>query len=200
MTTYAGFEVLDGILTPDRGDALKQTSTASLSIVASTVGPRRVRDRRGYPVLSRALTLVANGVEQVLALRAFIKARRGRVVPFWLPTYQHDLVLALPALAGALALTIQSTGYAAVYSAGPGRRHIVLGKQYVRVLGVESNGNGTDTVYLASQVSEPLAAGTGISCLTLCRLGSDEVSLSFDHPTVATASFEAVELPKETPQ
>lgn len=199
MTTYQGYEVLQGVLTPDAGQAAKHTTASSLSIVASTVGTRRVHDRRGFPVLTRSLTLIASGVEQVQALRAFIKARKGRVVPFWLPGDTHAMVLALPALQGALALTVKSTGYAAMFAASNARRHLVLGNQFIKATSVVSNGNGTDTVYLASQLQAPMEAGAGVGFLTLCRLAGDEVSLAFDHPTVATAAFEVVELPKETP-
>lgn len=196
MTQYLGFDVLEA--TPNRDADISRKSTVKLTVVASTVGARRVTDKRGVPIITMPLNLFASSPDDIGYLRAFIAARRGRVVPFWLESQKVDVVLASAAQAGDMSLTIRETGYTLNQYKGK-RRHLVIGDQRVRITGAVVNGNGTETLQLASQLQKPLAAGTGLSFLLLCRLADDEVSFNYASPGVVELSITAVELPHETP-
>lgn len=194
--TYIGFDVLG--MTPNSEEALTRKSTTKVSVVASTVGARRVFDKRGVPITRTTLKLLAMSPAAIAELRAFIAARRGRVVPFWVASQKTDLVLASAASAGDSTLIIKSTGYAANQFKGK-RRHIVVGGQLARITGAVANGNGTETLQLASQLQAPSPAGAGISFMLLCRLADDEATLSYPAQGIAELSIDAVELPHETP-
>ncbi len=198
MTNYKGYELPD--LTPNVESGTNSTASASLSIVSSAVGARHVRDRRGMPAMSRELTITATGLEQVQALRGFIARRKGRVVPFWLTTGQADAILALPAATGATALTIKSTGYAGVFAVGNARRNLKLPNgQAVKATALTTNGNGTETLYIDTPLTSPLAADAILICLVLCRLAGEDVALRFYSTHNAETTVGVIELPKEAP-
>lgn len=196
MKTYLGYEVLE--LKPNSETELTRKSTTKVSVVASTIGARRVIDKRGVPVTTTTLTLTALNPAAAGELRAFITARRGRVVPFWIESQKADLVVASAAEAGDSTLIIRDTGYTINQFKGK-RRHIIANDQIIRITGAVVNGDGTETLQLASKLQEPLHPGTCISFMLLCRLGSDEATLRYPAPSIAEVSIDAVELPHETP-
>ena len=122
-TTYLGVSVLDGptdvagLPADDPGRDIARTEPAGgLSLLdAHTAVPR----------YGRTLRLWAAAGEELADLIGWLDERRGRAIPFWLPSWDRDLTLGL-AYEPAHGTTLQVMGasYATVmFPAGPSRRH-----------------------------------------------------------------------------
>lgn len=203
MTTYKNYDVLTE--RPDRADTVQATATRGLSIIASTIGKRRVMDRWGVPRVVRSFNWLALNRAAVAALHQFITTRKGRVVPCWVATDNADLVLASDAQKTGNVLTVKAIGYtSSVFPTGNGRRHIALRMPsgawlYAKVMSCVDNRDGTERLVLDAVLTETTTAGTPVSFLTLCRLNDDAVRIKYETPAVAEATLNFIELPKETP-
>lgn len=203
MTTYKNYDVLTE--RPDRAGAVQATASRGLSIIASTVGKRRVLDRWGVPRVVRSFNWLALNKEGIAALRKFIADSKGRVVPCWVATDNADLVLAADAQNTGNELMVKAVGYTAgVFPTGNGRRHIALRLPsgawlYAKVMSCTDNRDGTERLVLDATLPERAPAGSPVSFLTLCRLNEDAVRIKYETPAVAEATLNFIELPKETP-
>lgn len=207
-TQYRGLDVLD--LEPN--GALANDTAYRRSLQKLDPGPGRltVIDRSGLP------TLDAKGIPFLLASRAeitdfltFVRRRKGRLVPFWNPTWQSDLSLAALATAGSTAISIVNTNYSRFQFQAVARRDIAIifldhsGILYHRVTAAVEINNGTET--LALETGHPLArtlnpGAVMISFLPCSRLATDDTPLFKWHTTtVVEATLQAQSLPGDTP-
>lgn len=202
MTTYKNFDVL--LERTDRSGDLGATAKRGLSIIQSAVGKRITMDRWGVPSIVRSFVWAAFSRAEIGVLRTFLAARKGRAVPVWVSTDNADLTLALGAVAGSTTVTVKKVGYSTfVFATGNGRRHLAVRTgetvQLAKVIACRDNLDGTETLTLDTPLTANLMAGKTMSYLVLCRLESDTVRIAYVTPTVAEASLNFVELPKETP-
>lgn len=203
MTTYyKNFEVL--LERSDRTGDLSATASRGLSVIESAVGKRIVMDRWGVPSIVRSFVWTAFSRAEIGVLRSFLAARKGRAVPVWVSTDNADLTLAQNAVAGSTTVAVNKVGYSTfVFGTGNGRRHLAVrtgdALQCVKVIACRDNLDGTETLTLDAPLSAALVAGQVLSYLVLCRLEADTVRIAYSTPTVAEASLNLVELPKETP-
>lgn len=203
MTTkYKNFDVL--LERPDRSAESSARSTRGLSVIESAIGKRLILDRWGVPSVVRSFNWAAYSRAEIAALKSFIAARKGRVVPVWVATDNADLTLATNAVAGSSAIVVKKVGYTAFgFNTGNGRRHLAVRNgdtvQLFKVVACADNLNGTETLTLDTPLSSGLDAGQRVSYLTLCRLEADSVRITYLTPSAAVASLNFVELPKETP-
>ncbi len=195
MNTYRNIELFS--LVSDASNPIGEKRTATLSVVASSVGASRVYDQRKVPARTSTLNIVATDPASIADLRAFILRRQGRVVPFWLPSYSTDLVALNDAAAGASVINVQNTNYAAMFSMGSARSHLWIGGQAVQA-GSATAASGATGITLQSNLQNALNAGDPISYLLLFRLDTDDVSITYEGTGVASVSLSIVELPNET--
>jgi hypothetical protein len=143
----------------------------------------------------------------VTALRAFLLARFGQLVPFWVPTWDQDLVMAIDAPSGSSTITIKSVFYTRFLFPDNARRYLALiptsgagPNQYVAITGSVDNGDGTESLTLAAELgADVMAANTMVSFLTFARLDSDELAISWITTEYAEAVVAIQELPREVP-
>lgn len=203
MSTYLGIEVLDEVQHNAR-EAIAQAFRRHGALHESPVGRRFWDDFAGQPLPQRSFEWFASGRPAIAALRAFLDARRGRVVPFWVPTYGGELPMAADALAADSSIRVWGVGYGQFLYPFPARRHLALMKpsgSFLRrkVTLVVDNLDGTETLTLDSGLGEDLpAATTLVSFLALCRLDGPTPTrwYSVEH---AEASLSFQELPREVP-
>lgn len=204
MSTYLGFDVLDQAFHNLR-ERIEQTLERQGEAVGSPVGRSFWDDHAGVPFPARSFEWYAPNRPAIAALRAFLDARKGRVVPFWVPTYTGDLVLAQAALAGQSALRVFATGYRPYLFPRPSRRHLALLSasgtfERRKVTLAIDNGDGTDTLSLDSALTADVTPQATLVCfLTLCRLESDLTAIAWPRPGHAEASLRFVEVPLEVP-
>lgn len=193
MKTYLNYEVFSQPL--NEADPGQERRAGKLSVVSSSVGMSRVYDKRGFPVRTRTVNLVAAGAQAVQELRAFVLRRRGRVVPVWMRTGLADLVVATEAVVGATLVNLQSPQYAALFASGA-RSHLWIGGEPYEVQAATA-GAMTTTVQLKVGLNAAVAAGARVEHLLLYRLSADEVAIDFEGTDFASAALELTEIPNE---
>lgn len=203
MTTYKGFDVLDQAPHNAR-EAIEESFSRHGTLLANPMGRRTFLDQAAVSFPMRTFQWTAGEREDCDALRAFLEARKGRLVPFWTPTFAWDLVLTRDVGAEASVLYTERSGYIEFLWAYPSRRDLAIvipGQPFVlrRILTVETVGDeGLLHLDAALGVAAP-AASTRVSFLVLCRLAEDMTELHWFRPEVCEAVIRFVELPKEVP-
>lgn len=145
----------------------------------------------------------------IAAFEAFLEERKGRCVPFWIPTWHDDLILNTDGDATLANVEVQNINYSrhqfdTTYT---WRRHLAfikrgVGIQFIkRIDGAVETSTTFETLTLDSVLGQALPkAQWMLSFLTLCRLESDEVELHWHAPHIAESTFNVIELPFEMPQ
>jgi hypothetical protein len=201
---YLGLDVLDGL--PANEGAVQDGYVRRLEVLdpgpgLMTVDARDVAPDWVRPVLWRC-TSRAGATE----LREFLARRRGRAVPFWLPTFDEDLTLAADALTSVSTLSIVSCGYSnLLFPLGPARRHLALQASpgtpiYRKVTAAVDNQDGTETLTLDTAIDRDLLAGRAmISFLRYCRLDDDGPVIDWTGPAYCECALPVRELAAECP-
>jgi hypothetical protein len=202
-TTYQGFDVLeiegDGRLA--RADAHERGMVA----VGSPSGRRDVDDTAGVSELVREFQWTGLQLADVTALKAFMDARRGRAVPVWVASLEHDLELAVDHASAQAFLDVVTCGYAALLFPYSGaRRHLSIrtlpggAPIYRKVTAASNNLNGSESLSLDATLGADFArATTMVSFLRLCRLEEDSLSISWISRGYQSATLRFRELPHE---
>ncbi len=203
VSAYLGYDLLD---LPPRAEELGTDGNQRLLLeLAPATQVRAIERPEPVGAGTQELTWICQSRSAVAALLAFLADRRGRAVPFWLPTWRQDLTLSQAALSGASTLRVHRTGYGErVFPTGPYRRRLALrppgGTVAAReVLSVTDMGDGTEQLTLQATIPADLPLGSMVMHLMLCRLDRDLVPLEFTTTTLARATFPVRELPLEVP-
>ena len=132
----------------------------------------------------------------------------GRLKPFWVPTWQHDLLLATPITAGASVIPLLNTGYTKYFwnPAKNYRRYLALIKMgqgivYLRkIITAVEDSPIQETITLDAAVPVNMVVGEWmLSYLTMCRLDSDTVKTHWHGPALAEVELTFRELALEAP-
>lgn len=200
---FKGFDVLE--IAPNWTEELKRQYVRSITRLDAGTGLVTVKDKGGSPVIAHELPWWVTPHSAVTALRGFMFRRLGQLVPFWCPTFDQDLVLALDGLIGHPQLTIEFVNYSRFFFPSASRRFLALigtdgSKQYVQVTAASDNGNGTESLTLAANLTANVpAASTMVSFLTFSRLATDDIEIDWMHRNLAQAAVSIQELPREVP-
>jgi hypothetical protein len=203
VPTYQGFEVLE--IEPSATGERTNDYTRSIFRHDSRTGKLRAADRGGVAVVRPGgFIWLMEGRAEIQTYRDFIAARKGALVPFWVPTWQHDLQMATDLVSGNVNLSVVNIGYTKFMFPTPARRHLAFiladGTKYYRKVTAATEGTDTETMTLDSSIGVLVpAASTMVSFLTLCRLAVDDPELAWHTRDVAEAVLDFVELPQETP-
>lgn len=206
MQAY-GYDVLE--VQPNTGQERDSTYTRLMTIFDSRTGPRKAEDRADVAVVkSSGFNWQLHGRREIEEFRAFLQARKGACVPFWVPTWQHDLVLAADIGAGIAGLKILNMGYTKFMWADPARRYLAIfaldGSQRRAYRKIVSSAEGTphETLTLDGAVipsGQLLADQVLVSFLTLVRLAADDPELIWHSRDTAEVTLSFVEVPLEVP-
>lgn len=203
MTTYAGFDLLD-LTNPDR-QGTGRVSFNRLAVMADNkTGKRTMDDRSGVSIPRHSFQWFARGKAEIAALKGFIAARKGRAVPFWLPTYCRDLVLSRAIAANDGTIYVRNNGYTRYQFPYASRQRIALfngdGSFIVREITTAIEISTTEeSLVLDSDITSNMNGDTLISFLPLCRLTDDDIQITWHNLEFAEAAFLFTEIPKETP-
>ncbi len=203
MATYLGYDVIDVQGDSSQGRGVDE-SERRIVLVSSAVGRSALGYSEPEPRLARGVRWACAGFAEVKTLRDFLDARKGRAVPFWMPSWQRDFTFsALPGAGDSW--TIFDIGYTAVFSLGNARRHVwartptgnTIG--FAKVLGAVNNGNGTETLTIDVPPLNIAASTYTYGFLRLCRLAEDLTPITWHSRAYAVGFFRAVEVPNEVP-
>jgi hypothetical protein len=202
FTQYQGLDVLETLR--DRSDAAPDRHARAVDVTGSEFGAHTPRHRQIAPHVDREFVWKALSQAEVSVIREFIDSRKGRLVPFWLPSLDRNFQFSTFPGAGT-AWTIKAIGYTANMFPGTGaRRHVfarhpVSGWRYRKVTASVDNGDGTETLTVDAGVANISSDFWLVGFLKLYRLAVDEVPLSWASRTFVTARLPLVELPFEAP-
>lgn len=204
MTTYLGFDVLD-FVRPNRINVMSALFAHDLAKLDYGTGAVLVDDKSGVSKTETEHAYLLDGRANIATLKSFVDARKGKAVPFWVPTWQRDLVPTLDISSVALNITVEYINYTnLVYPSTP--RHYITfisssGAQvYKKVSNTFDNGDGTETLTLSNQVGQAYSKDQVlISYLTLCRLSEDATEYTWHHRELAEVSLKFIEIVTEVP-
>jgi hypothetical protein len=204
-TQFKGFDVLE--IPPNWDSApLKRSYKRSLATIDPKVGPIQVIDKGGTAIVGQEFPWWLDTHASITAFRAFILRRFGQLNPFWLPTWDQDLVLSRDVLAADAGILIKSEFYTRFFFPTTARRFLAFipidgsSNVYGKVTASADNGDGTETLTLEAPTGKTFPKGTTmLSFLTLARLGSDLVSIKWDSTEHAESLLSLQEVPRELP-
>lgn len=205
-TQYRGLDVLD--LEPNA--AHPNDTSFRRSVQKLDPGPGRliVIDRSGVPTLeAKGIPFLLGSRAEITAFRTFLRNRKGRLVPFWNPTWQADLWLHTLATAGSIAISITNTNYSRFQFSSGARRDVAFifldgsGILYHRIATATELLDGTETLTLETTLERELAPGAVmISFLPCSRLATDDTpEFRWQTTTVVEATLLVQSLPGDTP-
>jgi hypothetical protein len=192
---------------PNRRDDPTHTAERSKIRTDSVTGPFSELEKGFSQQQVRPFSWFMGSRADIDAFRAFREERKGRLVPFWIPTWHHDVILATAGIVGNSSITVRNINYTRHMFAPPTtwRRYLALikigsGIQYIKRIDAAVEGVDTEELTLDSPLAVNLPVSQWmLSFLTLCRVETDEISLHWHSPTSAEASFSVRELPLEMP-
>jgi hypothetical protein len=200
MTTYLSLDVLEAA--PNARDPQEDAFHRSVAGLDPGLGSRWFRGRDSVPKVARTFVWTCANRSEIVALKAFLDARKGQAIPFWLPSRRRDLILAQAAGASDPGISIQAMGYTRFLFPAKARRHLAfrVGAAWIfRSVTDAAEGPLTETLTLSSAAGAVLPLDTLVSQLLLCRLAADEVGISYLTDSVAEAHIPYVEIPQEAP-
>jgi hypothetical protein len=197
-TQWLGMDVLT--LQPNNAPDFETEHRRQAVLLDSRAGVRASDDHADLSFTSRGFNWWAKGRTSIAALKAFLHRRKGRAVPFWLPTWRRDLPLA-EAIAAGETFDIKDVGYTELQFPFVSRRHIAListaGDVTIREIAYAvDNGDGTETITVSGALPE-MPASTMVSLLTLMRLADDQVEIEWSTRAMAQARVPVTEIPRE---
>jgi hypothetical protein len=204
-TQYKGFDVLE--VPPNWANApLKRSYKRSMVTIDPKIGPIEVVDKGGSAIVGQEFPYWLDTHPNVTAFRAFILRRLGQFSPFWIPTWDQDLVLFQDVLSTDSGIRIESEFYSRFLFPTPSRRFIAFipidgsGNVYRKVTSAVDNGDGTENLVLDSPTGKNFGMTTTmVSFLTFARLGSDSASIKWDSSEHAESILTLQEVPREIP-
>lgn len=205
MTQYLGYEVLP--IEPDGADMETESVARGVRILTSPTGRQAGDQHAAAPAPLRPFTWKALGDSEIAELLAFIDRRRGRAVPFWLPSYHADLVMSQDLANGSTALRVRWCGYvASMFPSGNARRHLALLQPgadlaFHRVAGAVDPGRGQpEQLTLSPAAGRSWSASrTTVSFLKFVRFEEDLVRVEYLARGIAQATIQVRELFQEAP-
>lgn len=201
---YLGLDVLDGLPTND--GEVQDAYMRRLELLDGGTGLLTTDIRDRAPDWTRTILWRCYSRAEAAVLRDFLARRRGRAVPFWVPTFDEDFTLAADALTNASSLSVIAAGYSSlVFSLGPARHHLALQATpgipiYRKVSGAVDNGNGTETLTLATSLDRDLSASRAlVSFLRYCRLDDEAPKIAWNTRDYCECELPVRELAAECP-
>jgi hypothetical protein len=189
---------------PDGAPTVPLAQGFRFSVLNPLTGMVSVSVQDSSPADRREVEWLGLDFAEVASFRAFLAARQGRLKPFWMPTYQDDLVLNTGTSSGEGTLEIKYCGYSVnLFPGGGARRHLWLMNpatglgQAVKVLLASDMLNGTEALSLVDPLAQTVNTKWRVMFLRLLRLDDDQVNLEWIGRGIARARFTVRELPLE---
>lgn len=200
MPTYLGYDVLT--IRTNASDTDEVSQIREFSVHDPLIGSRAITVRDTVPKLKIPYKRLCTSKSDIIAAKNWFKALKGRAVPFWFPSSRFDLVVAQTIQSTDVSLSVLSVGYTPNMYPYSSRRHLVFpsttGDLYRKITSASDNGV-TETLGFTGSLGKSFAVGTKLSYLLLCRLASDDLSISYHNDSIAEIALEFIEVPGEAP-
>lgn len=199
MTAYLGFDVLEA--PPNSREDQSDTLQRRILPFDPGLGKRSIL-LPGQAGLAKPYLWTCVGKAQVVAFKAWLDARHGQAVPFWIPSWRQDLLLAEGMTAVDGGASILPCGYTLHAFPSKARRHLAIfygaNVAYRSVLAASDLGDH-ESLTLSGSPGFALPKGAWLCYLHLVRLASDELEIVWHTDELAECSFPYLEVPEEAP-
>jgi len=196
-SAYRGYRVLEW--RPNRIEDLTDTWRRKLAVLDYGTGPVSVDDLSGRPVVGKRLRFTFRSRATIQAFRAWLHARQGRAVPFWLSSGQSDVEVTRPIHAADQHLAVRNIGYARYLASPTIRRDVAIrvaggAVHYRRITGATEISEDEELLTLDSGlgVTIPLSRVLQVSFLDLVRLEADAQELFWETDGIVQAVLEVL--------
>lgn len=178
------------LITAQREDirAIEDTIDREVEQLDSKIGPVANYAVRSYATAEMSISITAQTAQEYINLRTLLASLRGRWKAFWLPSWNHDLVLTKSIVAGDDFIEVDAVGFASTYGVGTHVAVITLtgGFLPLQVTSV-TVASGKERLHFGDTFRSNIAASAvdRVCKLTLSRLDADRVELQY-MPGLAT--------------
>lgn len=184
-TTYRGSPVL--MIAPNWVSPLEDRNIRNIDVFESALKARFTVLNNDVPNIVRTHAWFLNSKLRIHQFRGWLYSRRGRVVPFWAPSWKNDLTLATKVEVGAVSLEVRSVGYRNFYNSRSGREDLIMflrdGTKLMRRITSAAVGAtpATEILLLDQEISRVINPEDVemISFLGQHRLDADEIELDW---------------------
>lgn len=201
MTDYLGLPVLE-----QRSNARDEDNTGFHRDTYNfdpKHGKRNVRTKDIAPSLDNSYLWTCKNKAEIVALKQWFFNRRGMLVPFWVPTWRQDLLLAQDSLSGDTSILVQPCGYTRHAFPVHARRHLAIhfndGSIIYRNITTATDNGISETLAFSGALGKALANWSWVSYLLYCRLSSDDLTINYHTDSIAEATIHYREIPAEAP-
>lgn len=198
LQTYRGLPLC--LWRPDWSHEYGDDIGRMLAALDYTTGLVTVDDltQRAHPTRSMGWLLADR--ERIRAAKAWLSARRGRVHPFWIPTWSEDLSITRDIPSSDAALVVAAAGWSRFWP-DPLRRDLLIrtrqGDFLRRVTGIQAVGIKEESVALDAALGVDVARQEILSVhwLQWVRLNADRIEIQWETDAVAKINLSLAVLP-----
>lgn len=156
------------------------------------------------PLGTHSFDLVMFSPDEISQFRRWLATRRGRKYPLWIATYQDNIQLVAPAVAGQDYLDIVACSFDTRYMPFTARRRLIVlhnseTVEPIKVTGVTEPSPGVERLQLSAPLTYGVLVNERISFLVYARLSSDDITIEHQAYGIATSQVAFTELPNEAP-
>ncbi|WLT32835.1 hypothetical protein [Geothrix sp. PMB-07] len=199
LPLYQGYEVLTE--EPDWSFEVGESAELDEDLVDFEVGPVAYDPHTSAPEFSRPFNWVMKGRDAIARFLGFLDGHSGRQVPFWLPSYAHDMEQAQDAAAADVSIQIRDIEYSVYIAQHLNRRDLAFyplsGPPIFRRITASSQGVGNvEWITLDQSFGQTRKASdwSCISFLTFVRLDQDSLQLVWETDDLLRVSFRVKEI------
>lgn len=182
--TYLGYRVYP--LKPNWAGDIDVELMRKLAELDYNTGRRWVDDESGLANIVKRWNWTHGSRAEIVAFRAWLAARKGRLTPFWSETQGDDMELAAPIGASDGSIQIRNIGYKRYLDGRADRRHLAIrtkaGAAYYRqITGATENSDTVETLAIDSALGALVnpADISSLRFLHLTRLESDSIDIEW---------------------
>lgn len=200
-TTFKGIELV--LEEPNRIDDLDKTLVTNLVRLDYSVGVFNADIQMLAPRVKWVFSWLLDGRPAIKAFKDWEANKRGKLKPFWVPTWRKDLLVVGKCTSDYM--PVANIAYDKMYGMNPSRKHLIFFKQDGSYLIKTITSVTTDDVMQYIHVTPSWDADYYasdfklISFLSLYRIDTDLIEYQWETPTVVTVKTPLIEVPLEVP-
>jgi hypothetical protein len=189
---YRDYAVME--VRPNWREEIDTDYQRNIALLDFATGKVIADDLSGVPSMLHKYHWQAKNRAAIGALRAFLFARYGKLVPLWVPTFLKDFVVVGDIAPTSSLLIVENTAYARNIYQTVQRRDVRIelysGEIIYRRIVTSTETGATEELILDSQVGLFIAADNirSVSFMSLCRLEADSIEAVWETTTVMEVS------------
>lgn len=200
---YLGYEILNQ--TSPSFEGVQKDNFRNISVMDSKTSKKILLDKSRVSYESRSFKWICFSKAEYKVLQEFILRRKGRLVPFWIPTYTNDLSLTSNIPSNATSFNIQPCLYSDHIFLLKNKKYICfinsLGDIYPRKIETAINNNEYETLSFSVSLGIEINKNRDmVSFLTLARLTDDLTTVNWITRNICECIFNYTELSNEVPE